>query len=77
MESGIAKQMRPSLTGQAVLESPFLEKEGTSQLSLLTDEAYQAGLQRIKADLGKGQNAGGPSEFKVDISLALLTGRAP
>ena len=75
--SSIAEQIGHSLSGQAALESPFLEKEGTSQLSLLTDEAYQAGLERIKPYLEKTQNAGEPLEFKVDISLALVTGRAP
>jgi SAM-dependent methyltransferase len=34
--------------GRAVLDDPFLQKHGTSQLALLGDEAYQAGLARLR-----------------------------
>ena len=66
-----------SLTGREVLESPCLQKGGTSQLALLTEEAYAAGLERIKADLLQAEKMGVSLEFVVDISLALVTGRAP
>ena len=60
-----------------MLQSPFLQTDGTSQLALLTEEAYSAGLERIKADLIQAEKAGQALEFVVDISLALVTGRAP
>ena len=75
--SGIAEHMVHSLTGREVLQSPFLQKGGTSQLALLTEEAYAAGLERIKGDLLQAEKSGVPLEFVVDISLALVTGRAP
>ncbi len=74
---GVAERIRRSLTGREVLQSPFLQKDGTSQLSLLTEEAYQAGLDRIEAELREAERVGEPLEFVVDISLALVTGRAP
>ena len=75
--SGMAEHMVHSLTGWDVLQSPFLQKGGTSQLALLTEEAYTAGLERIKADLLQAEKTGQALEFVVDISLALVTGRAP
>ena len=66
-----------SPTGWEVLQSPFLQKGGTSQLALLTEEAYAAGLERIKVDLLQAEKTGAPLEFAVDVSLALVAGRAP
>ena len=75
--SGIAEHKVHSLTGREVLQSPFLQKGGTSQLALLTEEADAAGLERIKGDLLQAEKTEVPLEFVVDISLALVTGRAP
>jgi ubiquinone/menaquinone biosynthesis C-methylase UbiE len=75
--SGIAEHTVRSVTGAEVLQSPFLQKGGTSQLALLTEESYAAGLERIRADSLQADKTGVPVEFVVDISLALVTGRAP
>jgi len=77
VRSGVAEHIERSLTGREVLQSPFLQKHGTSQLAILTDEAYEAGLNQIKADLQEAETTGRPLRFQVDISLALVTGRAP
>jgi SAM-dependent methyltransferase len=77
VSSGIVEPIVYSLTGRAVLQSPFLQKDGTSQLALLTEGANAAGLERIKADLLQAEKTGQPVEFAVDVSLALVTGRAP
>ena len=61
--------------GRAVLDDPFLEKDSTSQLVLLTDEAYTAGLRRIEAALAQAEAAGKTLVFPVDIPLAMLVGR--
>jgi len=66
-----------SLSGEGVLQSPVMQKGGTSQLALLTKEAYQAGLERIKENLRQAERAGRLLTFKVDISLALVIGRVP
>jgi hypothetical protein len=75
--SGIADRIVYSLTGWEVLQPPFLQTGVTSQLALLTKKAYTAGLERSKADLLQAEKAGRPLEFAVDVSLALVTGRAP
>ncbi len=77
IRSGVAEHIEKSLTGREVLRSPFLQKHGASQLAILTDEAYQAGLNRINADLREAETAGRPLRLEVDISLALVTGTAP
>ncbi len=61
--------------GQEVLEDPFLRKDAASQLSLLSDEAYAAGLARITAALAAAEAAGKNLLFPVDISLQMLVGR--
>jgi len=63
--------------GRAVLADPILQKHGTSQLALLTDEAYAAGLGRIETALAEAEAAGKTLVFPVDISLTMVTGRVP
>jgi SAM-dependent methyltransferase len=75
--SGIAEHTVRSVTGAEVLQSPFLQKGGTSQPALSAEEAYAAGLERIKGDLLQAEKTGVPLEFVVDVSLALVTGSAP
>lgn len=74
---GIAERMRRSLPWREALRSHFLQKDGTSQLALLTDEAYAEGIRRVEADLLRAEEGGRTLEYVVDISLAVVTGRAP
>jgi hypothetical protein len=39
--------------GEGVLNDPFIKHNATSQLALLSDEAYLAGIEKIKEDLKK------------------------
>ncbi len=61
--------------GRAVLEDPILQKHGTSQLALLTDEEYAAGMGRIKVALTEAEAAGKTLVFPVDICLTMIAGR--
>jgi ubiquinone/menaquinone biosynthesis C-methylase UbiE len=63
--------------GRAVLDDPFLKKESTSQLVLLTDEAYATGLRRIEADLAAAEARAEELVFRVRIEHALLVARVP
>lgn len=60
--------------GREVLDDPFLQKEATSQLALLSDEAYATGLRRIERALAEAEAAGERLVFSSDLSLAMLTG---
>jgi ubiquinone/menaquinone biosynthesis C-methylase UbiE len=59
----------------AVLDDPFLQKNAISQLILLSDEAYAAGLRRIEAALAVAEAAGETLIFPADLTLAMLVGR--
>ncbi len=61
--------------GRVVLEDPILQKHGTSQLALLTDEEYAAGMGRIKAALSEAEAAGKTLVFPVDICLTMIAGQ--
>ncbi len=61
--------------GRSVLDDPFLKKDSCSQLALLTDEVYRAGLERIEADLAEAEARGETLVFATDILTAMLAGR--
>lgn len=63
--------------GQEVLDDPFLQKNGCSQLALLTTDAYMAGLARIKAALEAASAKGEQLIFPCSISIAMLSGQKP
>ncbi len=62
---------------RAVLEDPILQKHGTSQLALLTDEDYAVGINRIEAALAEAETTGKTLAFPVDICLTMIAGRVP
>jgi len=63
--------------GRDVLNDPFLQKDACSQLALLSDEAYAAGVRRIEAAVEEAEAAGETVVFPVDIYLSALIGRSP
>ncbi len=63
--------------GRAVLDDPFLRKHGTSQLALLSDDAYQAGLARLRLAVAAAEAAGKVLEFESDLWLSAVVARAP
>jgi SAM-dependent methyltransferase len=63
------------LHGRAVLNHSTLQKTGTSQLILLSDEAYRKGIAKLKADLDNAEAQGTTLTFPLDISLVLVAGR--
>lgn len=62
--------------GPAVLEDPFLQKEATSQLALLSDQAYMAGIAKIKAALETAKARGETMRFPAQLRLDMLAGSA-
>jgi len=61
--------------GRGVFDDPFLKKNSCSQLALLTEEAYRAGLERLEADLLEAEARGETLVFETDILTAMLAGR--
>ncbi len=60
--------------GRAVLDDPFLRQGACSQLALLDDEAYAAGLGRIEAALDAAEAAGETLTFRTDLFIAMVVG---
>ncbi len=56
----------------SVLDDPFLRKNSTSQLILLSDDTYTAGLRRIETDFVEASSQGRQLRLPVDISLFLV-----
>lgn len=71
----VAEQIVDHKIGRAVLEDPFLQKHACSQLALLTDEAYTAGIRRIEAALAGAGAAGETLTFPTDILLGMMVGK--
>ncbi len=71
---GIAEHIIHPMTGEAVLADPFLQKNGTSQLVLLTNQAYDLGIERIRSDLREAAAHGETIIFPVDIELTFIAG---
>jgi SAM-dependent methyltransferase len=70
----IAEHIYHPMIGEEVLDDPFLQKHGTSQLALLSDQEHMEGMARIQAALQQAKNDGGSAFFPVDIELTLITG---
>jgi SAM-dependent methyltransferase len=60
--------------GRAMLCDPFLQKNSCSQLALLTDEAYAAGVRRIEAAITEAEAQGESAVFPFDLTLAMVSG---
>jgi hypothetical protein len=60
--------------GRDILDEPMLQKNATSQLSLLTDEQYSDGIARIRAAVAKAEAIREEVVFSVDISLHMVAG---
>ncbi|MEK7787024.1 MAG: hypothetical protein AAB658_16600, partial [Chloroflexota bacterium] len=67
-------QVAHEVRGREVLTNHFLQKNGTSQLTLLSDEAYTAGLRRIESAIAEAEAKGETLTFPVYISFSMITG---
>jgi len=68
----VACRFAQTRRGRSVLEDPELQRRGCSQMALLTDEQYAAGMERIGAAF-HSQSA--PPDFKVDIAMMMQCGQ--
>jgi ubiquinone/menaquinone biosynthesis C-methylase UbiE len=73
VRTGIATRIADTRFGRAVFDDPILSKRGTSQLALLSEEEFAAGMRRIEEAIAKASAAGEQARFDVDLSLALVT----
>jgi ubiquinone/menaquinone biosynthesis C-methylase UbiE len=74
VEWKITEQIKSFRVGRDILGDPFLEKSSTSQLVLLSDEAYEAGLTRLKAAIAQAEAEGRTLTFVSDFPLGMVVG---
>jgi hypothetical protein len=70
----IAERLVDSRVGRDVFNDPMLQKNATSVLAVLRDEAYAAGRARIESAVASAEADGRDVVFPVDISLSMVTG---
>ena len=75
VEVRVVERIRKTWSGAQVLGEPFLDKGSTSQLALLSDEAYAAGVERIRAEVRRAEDEGQQAVFGIDLILNLAVGR--
>jgi len=63
--------------GREALKNPFIQKNGSSQLALLTDAAYAAGIARLTADIEAAEARGETLTFRAELTLNMLVGQKP
>ena len=61
-------------TDTTILDDPFLQKHTSSQLALLSDAAYAAGVKRIKTVVAEAQTAGKTLLFPTELVIEMVWG---
>jgi ubiquinone/menaquinone biosynthesis C-methylase UbiE len=77
VEWRVVEKIKHELAGREVFADHFLQKHGTSQLTLLSDEAYAEGRRSIERAVAQAEARGETITFDVDLSLVMITGFAP
>lgn len=63
----VVQHFDEKIVGETVFDHYFLRKDACSQLILLTDEAYQAGLARMRARIAEAKARGEEVVFQTDL----------
>lgn len=66
----VGERLQNRIIGQEIFPLP---KDYTSQLSLLTDQQYETGIRKIQDYIDSSYSKNVTPEFKVDISLSMVT----
>ncbi len=71
----VAQHMPASEPARAYLESEAFHRHTTSQLSLLTDAEFEAGVKRIWRDVQTDERSGRAPALTADLRLYVTRGR--
>lgn len=74
ISSPIVQHIDESVVGETIFDSYWLRKDSCSQLILLTDEAYQAGLNCIRHRLAKAETTGKTVIFRTRLAVRMCRG---
>jgi len=61
----------------SVLHDPFLKQNASSQLALLSEEVYQAGIEKIKLAIAESKQRNAQITFSSDIYVKMFLGHKP
>jgi ubiquinone/menaquinone biosynthesis C-methylase UbiE len=75
--SQVVEHIQNVHVGEAILNDPFLKHNATSQLALLDEQTYEAGLERIKQALSAAKGSGEQILFRSDIHVKMFLGYKP
>jgi SAM-dependent methyltransferase len=73
-ERRLAAHIVRDFIGREVLNDPILQKNGTSQLSLLTEDAFVNGMARIREAVQLAERRGEGIVFSTHIALPIVVG---
>jgi hypothetical protein len=73
VECRVASRFKQVRWGREVLADPELQRNGCSQLALLSDAQYEAGISRIESALRRAERDDAIA-FRVDIAMMLECG---
>jgi hypothetical protein len=73
VECGVACHFTETRIDRPVFDDPELQRRGCSQMALLTDEQYAAGIKRIRSAL-RSSKPNQPPVFKVYIAMMMQCG---
>jgi ubiquinone/menaquinone biosynthesis C-methylase UbiE len=73
-ETRIADHVSSHKTGREVLSDHFLQKHGTSQLALLSDEAYAEGMSKIESAIAAADSRSEEIVFAAEFSFPAVIG---
>jgi len=68
-----ARHIHDPKTGRAILDDPFLERNAASQLALVSNQEYQAGIGRIREALAAAEARSEDLVFACDIYQSMLS----
>jgi SAM-dependent methyltransferase len=71
-----AERIRKIFTDDSVFQDPFLVRQSTSQLLLISEESYLDGKRAIAAAVAKASQEGRPIFFRVNLRLFVTVGAA-
>ena len=74
IEWRLVERIEDHKVDRGVFSDPFLQKDACSQLALLSDESYAAGLRRIATALAESEAKGASITFPTDLWQAMLVG---
>lgn len=77
VESPVVDDIDSMEFGEEVLTSYFIQKDSVSTLILLPQDAYDAGLVRIRADIAAAAARGEQAEFRSHLQIRMVYGFKP